>query len=243
LQPVVAETVLSDPVLVGQGFIARCLLASPESTVGNRLYIEADLSEDPAMRTYHARMRQLLELAPPLRPNSRNELEPRALKLTPKAKGAWMGVHDLIEKQCGKDGRYAQISAFAAKAPEQVLRIAGVIAMTEAPGANEVAVSHVISAAKLVAWYLTEAVRLVSVAVVPSVIRNAEALLEWCHRTGRDLTYSTDVLQRGPSCVRSRNELVAAMAELERAGWATRLDDGAVVEDKPRRTAWRVRPA
>ena len=41
VQPVIAEAVLSDELLIGQGFLPRCLLAWPQSTIGTRRYVEA----------------------------------------------------------------------------------------------------------------------------------------------------------------------------------------------------------
>ena len=49
MQPVIAETILSDNVLTGQGFLARSLLAWPTSTIGSRQYVEVDLAADPAI--------------------------------------------------------------------------------------------------------------------------------------------------------------------------------------------------
>ncbi|MBS0570890.1 MAG: DUF3987 domain-containing protein, partial [Proteobacteria bacterium] len=131
MQPVIAGAVLSNEVLAGQGFLARCLIAAPESTAGNRAYVEADLSQDPAMLTFYERMRVLLSHAPRLRDGTRSELDPRALELTPSAKEVWTKVYNFIEARCKTDGRYAQVRAFASKAAEQVLRIGGVLAIIE----------------------------------------------------------------------------------------------------------------
>jgi hypothetical protein len=47
VQPVVASTLLTHPQANGMGFLARCLIASPPSTMGSRLYKEANLQEQP----------------------------------------------------------------------------------------------------------------------------------------------------------------------------------------------------
>lgn len=74
MQPVIAETILSDDVLTGQGFLARSLLAWPGSTIGSRPYSSVDLSSDRDLATYLDRVTDLLERAPPLRAETRNEL-------------------------------------------------------------------------------------------------------------------------------------------------------------------------
>lgn len=44
VQPEVSQLMLSNPVLIGQGLLSRCLVTWPESTAGTRPYREEDLS-------------------------------------------------------------------------------------------------------------------------------------------------------------------------------------------------------
>jgi hypothetical protein len=104
LQPVIAETVLSDEILTGQGFLARCLLSWPTSTIGARAYVETDLTADPVMRKYWTCIGRLLSTVPVMRPDSRNELEPRSLSLTADAKRRWIDIHNVIESDMADGG-------------------------------------------------------------------------------------------------------------------------------------------
>ncbi|MBT9136948.1 MAG: hypothetical protein DDT34_02034 [Firmicutes bacterium] len=59
-QPVIAEKVLSDDILTRQGFLARCLLAWPESTAGHRKYVAESLREDHALNHYAKVLSELM---------------------------------------------------------------------------------------------------------------------------------------------------------------------------------------
>lgn len=238
VQPVIAERVLSDDVLTGQGFLPRCLVAWPASTVGTRSYCDADLSRDPALARYWSRMRDLLTAPPPLREGSRNELEPRALPLAPDAKALWVGVHNAIETDMA--GEFASVRAWASKAASQVARIAGVLTLVEEPDATAIRAETVGRAALLAMYHLREAARIAGTASVPAKVKHAEALLSWCRETGRTLLHSRDALRNGPNCIRTNEAFTAAVEALEVAGWATFAEGGAVLEGRRCARVWRV---
>jgi hypothetical protein len=239
-QPTVAERVLADELLTGQGFLARCLLAWPESTAGRRPYVAESLADDPAMVTYHARLRALLSEPLPLAEGTRNELEPPALRLTPEAKALWIDAHDAIEVRQAPAGEYSTIRPWASKAAEQVLRVAGVFAVIESR--REIGVDLIERACLLVDWHLGEALRLVGTAQVPRDIRDAEAVLTWCHDRRLRLVHSGQLVRCGPASVRTADRLRVVMAVLERHGWATPIEGGAEIDKAHRRHAWRIHP-
>jgi hypothetical protein len=239
-QPVIAERAMSDDVLAGQGFLARCLLAWPTGTAGTRLYRAESLRDDPAMNHYRARMDELFQRTLPVKEGERNELEPRALRLDPSAHAAWRTVHDSIEQQLAPDKRYAMCKPWASKAAEQCLRIAGVLTLIEDPDAATISAPTIDRAAELALWHLGEAARLAGTAELPTDVRDAEALLNWCHATGRDCLYSTVALNKGPSRIRERSRFMRAIGELEDAGWAEPVDGGMELDGKHRRNVWRV---
>ena len=239
VQPVIAERVLSDDVLTGQGFLPRCLVSWPASTVGTRDYCDTDLSRDPALARYWSRMRDLLTAPLPLREGSRNELEPRALTLAPDAKALWINVANAIESDMGGD--FASVQAWANKAASQVARIAGVLTLVEEPGATAIRVGTVERAARLAMYHLREAARVAGTASVPAKVKHAEALLAWCRETGRTLLYSSDALRNGPNCIRSIDAFRAAVDVLEAAGWAAYQESGAELDGRKRAHVWRVR--
>lgn len=242
-QPVIAERALSDDVLSGQGFLARCLLAWPQSTAGSRPYKSENLSNDSALMQFHSRVGDLLHRPLPLAEQEQNELAPRALILAPDAVDAWRKVHDAIEKQIAPSGRYATVRPWASKAAEQCLRIAGVLTLIEEPDAQRIEAATIGRAAELALWHLGEAVRLAGTAELSAEVRDAEALLNWCHETGRTMLHSGAALRLGPSRIRERSRFTAAMKELEKAGWAHPIEGGANLDGAHRRHVWRIVPA
>lgn len=240
VQPVIAERALSDDVLAGQGFLARCLLAWPEGTAGTRDYRAESLRDDPALVQFTARIKDLLQRPFPLVDGERNELNPRALTLTAEAKAAWVVGHDAIEHAESPTGRYAVCKPWASKAAEQVLRIAGVLTLVEEPDAQKIEADTIRRAAELAVWHLQEAARLAGTAEVSPEVRNAEALLNWCHASGRTLLHSSAALRLGPARIRERSRFMDAVKQLQCAGWAQPIEGGADVDGKRRRNVWRI---
>jgi len=240
VQPIIAESVLSDDVLTGQGFLARCLMAWPASTIGSRQYQSVDLSQDPDLARYWVRMRDLLEAAPPLREGTRNELRPRVLTLAPDAMAMWVEVKNAIES--AMLGAYAGIHAWASKGGSQVARVAGVLTLAENPDAGVIPGEAIERATALVTYYLDEAARIVGTASAPTPIKHAELLRGWCWETGRTLLYSSDALRNGPNAIRTSVAFDEAVEQLVNTGWAAWVVGGAVLDGKRRARVWRIRP-
>ncbi|WP_345781838.1 YfjI family protein [Rhodanobacter sp. AS-Z3] len=240
VQPVVAESVLSDDVLTGQGFLARCLMAWPETTIGTREYVDVDLNDDLDLARYWRCMRDLLEAAPPLRQGTRNELEPRVLSIDPGAMAYWIDVKNAIER--AMLGDYAGIHAWASKGGSQVARIAAVLTLVDNPDAGVIRREAIERAAALVMYHLDEAARIVGTSSVPTKIKHAEMLRAWCWGTGREYLFSSDALRNGPSAIRTPAALTAAAGCLEAAGWVEFIPGGAQLDGKHRAKVWRIRP-
>lgn len=241
-QPVIAERALSDDVLAGQGFLARCLLAWPESTAGTRPYRAESLRDDAALARMAYRLGELHRQPLPLAEGERQELRPRALHLDATAKAVWVQLHDAVEAGMRPGGQFATAKPWASKTPEQALRIAGVLTLLESTAAQEIDAGTMERAAELALWHLHEAVRLAGTAELSPEVRDAEALLKWCHDTGRTLLYSTDALHKGPARIRERETFARAMGELERAGWAEAVEGGMELDGRHRRNVWRIAP-
>lgn len=242
-QPVIAERALSDDVLAGQGFLARCLLAWPQGTAGGRAYLAESLRNDTAMQRLASVLLALHRKPLPLAEGERQALTPRALVLEPDAKAAWIALHDAVESHCGPGQRFAQVKPWASKAAEQALRIAGVLALVDNPDATGIGKATMERAGELALWHLNEAVRLAGTAELSPEVRDAEALLDWCHATGRSVIYSREVLNKGPNRIREREAFEHAIGELVHTGWAEPLEGGMPLDGAHRRHVWRIVPA
>lgn len=241
-QPIIAERALSDDVLAGQGFLARCLLAWPESTAGSRPYRCESLADDPALIRYRARAADLLARPLPMAQGARNELAPPLLALSPDAFQFWEGLHNAIEAAMAPGGNFATVKPWASKTPEQALRIAGVLTLFENAEARAIDAVTMERAAELALWHLGEAARLAGTAALSPEVRDAEALLAWAHESRHARVYSTMALNRGPARIRETETFRQAMGELERAGWVIPVEGGAMMDGRHRRHVWNVLP-
>lgn len=239
VHPQVAQRVLSDDAFARQGLLARTLITWPASTVGERSYVEGDLTVDPALASYHERIRALLARKPSANPIS-GDLTPRTLTLDAEARQAWIAAHDEIEASQAEGEPLASIRAWASKAPFQILRIAGVLTLVEDPDATLIRCQALQNATTLVQHHLAEAARIQARAHVPPEVRNAEVLRDWCHRQGISHLHSAEALQFGPHGLRTAAIFDAAIQILERKGWAIRIQGGCVIDGKKRRRAWTI---
>lgn len=198
IQPIVATDVLNNPVMQGQGFLARFLIAWPESLAGTRFYRDADPNRDPRLGRYWQRMARLLAQEPSL--DEHGELNPPTLTMEPLAHVAWVAEHDAIEAQLGQGGDMQEIKPTAAKGAENVLRIAGVLAVVD--GRQSIGTGLIKRAAVLVRWYLAEALRLSNPTKVDPQLLAASRLLDWL-LTNQWQKFEARTLQRaGPSFIR-----------------------------------------
>ena len=79
VQPAVAHQLLSDPLAVDTGFLARFLISEPLSTIGTRSHRDSYL-DDGCKQAFYNCQRALLEHEMPVNPDT-GGLDPRLLKL------------------------------------------------------------------------------------------------------------------------------------------------------------------
>lgn len=213
IQPIVAQNVLGNPVLQGQGFLARFLIAWPQSLAGSRFYRDIDPTQDVRLGRYWQRMAHLLALEPPQ--NEQGELAPPALLMGPQSLAAWIAQHDAIEAQLGKWGDLFEIKPAAAKGGENLLRIAGVLAVVE--NADSITLPIIERAGMLVRWYLDEALRLTNPTKAEPHQFKAQSLLDWLLNKGWHTFDSRKLQREGPSIARKsakqRDQLLAVLVE------------------------------
>ena len=93
----------------------------------------------------------------------------------------------------------------------------------------------------LAKFYLSEASRLASAAIVSNEIDNAEKLRRWLFETWAEPEVLVrDVIQFGPSVLRETPKARAALGILDKHGWLVALEAGTVVRGASRKAAWRT---
>ncbi|GFM67838.1 hypothetical protein PSCICJ_39560 [Pseudomonas cichorii] len=175
LQPYLAIQLLSDPLLQGQGILGRCLMTWPTSLAGQRSYQAVDLSKDAVLKRYHHRLSALFHQPWALFDDGALQLSP--LTLSPLARRRWIDLHDAIEAQLGEFGELASVRPSGSKAADNLLRVAGILAVVEE--SSTVEVDHIQRASALVGYYLTEIQRLTEQEPVCRVKEEADRLLRW----------------------------------------------------------------
>lgn len=250
MQPIVAETILSDPLALNQGFLSRCLISAPESSLGTQTYVAKDLSIEASYGHYCARITQVLNAKLPFKidPDTGKpmlELIPRKLPVSSDGKAIWIRFHDWVQEHLGHDGVFRPISGIAAKAAEHALRLAGTLSLVDDLNTMAISPGHVKAGIVLARFYLTEALRLFHTAKTNPDLVLAEKVLAWLRTRecpNNNLVSSPDVYQLGPNAVRDKGTARRILEILSDHGWVRLVEGGAEIAGKKRRQVWEVNP-
>jgi putative DNA primase/helicase len=221
VQPVLLGQLLTDPLAQGQGLLARCLIAQPETLAGHRPYRDVNPHENPAVLAYNASIKMLLETPAPSWPEGDGyELKPRDLHLSDDAKMLWIAFYNEIERQQANGKELDGARPFASKAAEHAARIAGIIAMIENPDTTSIPSSAMDGAIELTAFYLAEHIRLTGAGRQERQDVKLRELLAWMQSQGK-FVFKKDVLQKTPRSVRNLKSkgIGLLLAELIRRGY------------------------
>ena len=248
MQPLIAETILSDPLAHDQGFLSRCLIVAPESTLGCQQYSDRDMTKEEVYKRYVARISQILQAGLPLKNDPltnepTNELVPRLLPLSPEAKTVWVRFHDWVQSHLGVDGIFRPIAGIAGKAAEHALRLAGTLTLLDDLNAPSITIEHMKNGIVLARFYLTEALRLLNSARTNPDLISAEKVLDWLRtrEKGERMYVSLpEVYQFGPNVVRDKSTALKAIHILVDHGWLRPLEGGGKVGGKHRKQVWEV---
>jgi hypothetical protein len=239
VQPGVARGFMADPLAADTGFLPRFLICEPPSAIGTRMQANARRDE-MALASFAGRLRDILESPLPMEPETR-ELEPRILPLAPEARALLVAFSDAIEAAQAPRADLAHITGTASKAAEQAARIAGVLTLWRDLQAPKVEARDMADAIDLAQYYLSEASRLSSAALVSTEIDRAEALRKWLLETWAEAEILVrDVVRMGPNPLRESPKARAALGILEKHGWLLPLEAGTVVRGAARAEAWAI---
>ena len=207
LQPYLAMQLLSDPLLQGQGILGRCLMTWPTSLAGQRSYQAVDLSKDAALKRYYHRLSALFYQ--PWSLSADGALQLSKLSLSPLARRRWIDLHDAIEAQLGEFGELASVRPSGSKAADNLLRVAGILAVVEESSVVEV--DHIQRASALVGYYLTEIQRLTEQEPVCRVKEEADRLLRWLQVKDWKRFSIRDLNRNGPRFARKSSRHAAKL--------------------------------
>ena len=174
------------------------------------------------MERYAQRIRELLD--EPLVSDERGALSPIVLDLSPAARAAWISIHDCVEEELGAHGEFRGIRDVAAKAAENVARLAALFHVLEHGPAGPIGVGAVAAATAIITWHLGEARRLLGELDTPPALAAAVRLDKWLRSEARagktDRIATRRIFQYGPNSARESQAfkfIMAMLAERARA--------------------------
>jgi putative DNA primase/helicase len=203
----------------GSGFMARFLIAWPESTQGGRMFQEA-AEQWPALAQFRRRLADLLDL--PVQLDDFGQLAMQTLSLSQVAKSVWMEFHDNVEAELAPNGEMAETRDVASKAGDNAARMAALFHVFEHGPSGEIGIEHIRTAARVITWHLFEARRFLNQLETPAEISNAMLLESWlldyCRQNRVSGIPISQIQRLGPNRTRRKQNLDAALFELEAAG-------------------------
>ena len=211
----------------GTGFLARFLVAWPESTQGFRPFTEAPANW-PALATFNHRIAAILDQPAPV--GEDGALSPPLLPLTADAKTAWVTFHDAIESELGLGGELYDVRDVASKTADNAARLAALFQVFESAG-GAIGAEAFESASRIAAWHLNEARRFFGELALPAELADAARLdgwlLDYCRRHKTNIVPRREV-QRNVTPVHLRQKAVLedALHELAEAGRVLLVQDG-----------------
>jgi putative DNA primase/helicase len=203
----------------GTGFFARCLMAWPESTQGERGFKKPP--EFTALGAFTDRLKLILSRPVPA------DHAKTMLHLSDGAHAAWVNYHDNIEGELREGGDLRDIRDIASKTADNAARLAALFHVfggrTGAIDAETMG-----KACELAAWHLNESLRFFRQMGQPQNMRDAARVEEWAVRYLRgmdtDKISTRDMQRLGP--VREKQCLDDAVRELEDLGRARMANAG-----------------
>ena len=201
----------------GGGFMARFLIANPESTQGTRKFSEPS-SSCPCLAVFHSCIEAILKKPPRIIGNS---LQPVMLQLSSEAKAAWVQFHDEVELKLCVGGQLHDVRDVASKVTDNAARLAALFHLFEGRGENsKISHAHMEAARSIVSWHLHEAQRFFGEIALPEELANAGRLERWlighCQREGVITIAQRHAQQFSP--VRVKEALQNALSVLEDLG-------------------------
>jgi len=197
----------------GTGFLARFLVAWPESTQGQRLFTEAPANW-PHLAAFHRRIAAILNQPAPI--DDDGALTPAMLSLAPDAKAAWVGYHDAIESELVSGGELYDVRDVASKSADNAARLAALFQQFEHGMGGAVGLDSFERASRITAWHLSEARRFFGELALPAELADAARLDSWliehCRQERTHMVGKNHVRQHGP--LRDGGRLDTAIREL-----------------------------
>jgi len=209
----------------GTGFLARFLVAWPESTQGHRPFTEAPKTF-PHLALFDQRIAEILNQ--PVSIDKNGALDPPTMQLDSEAKLAWIEYHDAIESELARGRELYDVRDVASKSADNATRVAALFQIFEHGMGDAIGLDSFERASRIAAWHLSEARRFFAELAIPAKLSDAARLDNWlvkhCRQERTYVIGRNDVLQYGP--LRDKALLESAIRELAVLDRLRQVKDG-----------------
>ena len=199
----------------GTGFLARFLVVWPESTQGNRPFVEAP-KKWPKLSLFDQRLSQILNT--PCKFDEHGSLKPNLLNFSADAKQAWVQYHDKIESLLRLGGELSDVRDVASKSADNAARIATLFEVFQNPSSSTISKEAFECAQAITAWHLMESVRFFGQFSMPpetlKMVQLDQWLINYCNQNKVIAVLKSLVLQYGPGQLRKKNVLDPTLQDL-----------------------------
>ncbi|HAU1152518.1 TPA: DUF3987 domain-containing protein [Legionella pneumophila] len=212
----------------GTGFLARFLIAYPESTQGHRFFTEPPESW-LHLAKFNMRISEILNQEVTIDKNG--GLSVLLLSLSPEAKKAWICFHDVIEGELGVGGELSEISDVASKIADNAARVAALFKVFNQGVTGTIGFNEFENASRIVAWHLHEAKRFFAGLVLSDdqtdVVKLDSWLVRYCLKKKTNIVSRRDI-QRNivPIRLREKKALDIALNVLVEAKRIRQIQSG-----------------
>src|SRR5262249_35267899 len=159
----------------------------------------------------------------PLAVGKANELEPRGLPLSDRARVIWHRFADYVEQEISPNGRLDAVRSLANKLAEHAARLAAVLTLVDDLDAGDVPAEAMAAGIELSEHYAAEALRLFGISHVSGELRLAGLLLAWLHNQSEPHISLPDIYQRGLNAIGDKATASRMVTILEDHGWLKRV--------------------
>ncbi|MBX9706083.1 MAG: DUF3987 domain-containing protein [Gammaproteobacteria bacterium] len=196
MQPLLLQKIANQVSGIGRqsGFLARCLLAHPESAMGTRFYQEPPTSLE-FMTGFEDRIRSCLQQTEALTRLGCHNLP--TLSLSPEAKHQWILFFNSLETGLKACGQWVDVKDFASKSAENAARLAALFHLFDG-SEGSINTTHTEQAIEIVNWHLEEARRILAPSSEHFVHQNAKKLMKWILSKGLQQTTPRLIQQSSP---------------------------------------------
>lgn len=201
------------------GFLARCLIATCESTQGKRLQTSEPLLGEEDLTWFHERVTTLLEQGIERRKNRQPHT---TIKLSKEALAHWNHMCVTFEKHLAAGEQLEAYRDYASKFHEQAVRLAAVIEVFVNGCDSDISIDSIKAGYKIANWYFDHFIQLMSSCDKAGGKSDAKLLDEWLYKhvyqNNLVSIEKNDILQRGPNPLRNAKSRDEALRQLELDG-------------------------